>query len=94
MYKLYCTNFKECLDGVPYDAGISLDSRVNANGKSRFAFDMTELVPEARWDSTAGILTREELVDRCKNQAYYVHYACTDLLVYDNFEIKDDYPMW
>jgi hypothetical protein len=97
MYTVYCVNAKECtgIDNISA-AGIVLTSRVNVNGRSRFVFQTSyERAPKGRWDYNAGTLTRDELIEQCKNDAnYYLHYQCTDLIIYDNFEIKDDYPMW
>jgi hypothetical protein len=81
IYPTYCINFKECLDNEPYAFG-------NVNAKSTFFLTLSG---GGRHD--ANYNDREALLNACENTPMiYKRFYCTDLIIYDGWEIKDDYP--
>ena len=90
-----------CTD-VHYD--INATKEPNVYGKDKFAFlicpsndygwgfgnkqNLKPLVSKSESKDSSGNISREKLLKQCKTDAK----RCSGLLMYDNFEFKDDYP--
>jgi hypothetical protein len=90
---VYCLNYKECLNNPPTLSA----ARVAPDGKSKFRFRPDR---EGLQYFGSGVTDleeaggREAVLARCKNEngEYYLYYYCTELIMIDGWEIKDDYP--
>ncbi len=74
----FCVNYKDCKEITDDAQGWNKA----ADGKRKFHFHETGV-------SLISTQTREELKENCAD----VHYNCADLIQYDGWEIKDDYPI-
>ena len=80
MYFFYCTQFKYCAP-ESYD------------GRRTFLFSLRN----GKFYTSLGgnYLNRASLLDKCKNpytNSYRARHYCTQLIQYDGWQIKDDYP--
>jgi type II secretory pathway pseudopilin PulG len=81
-YIVFCVEYKKCknINETPI--------RNYADSKDTFIFWTNAAFPIASNSSWDG--TREGLISRCKTG---LHESCTALVMYDGWEIKDDYPI-
>lgn len=78
MHLMYCVEYKHCKKAI-------------FDGRNSFLFTIARGIFYTSYGNNTH-LTREQLLEGCKQEAEHMRHTCARLIQYDGWQIKNDYP--